>query len=45
MVDKDSSEAMIEQLEAWDAAAPPFVEENMSPSVREALRALGYLDD
>jgi arylsulfatase len=45
IVDRASSEAMITQLEAWDAAAPPFVEENMSPSVREALQALGYLDE
>lgn len=45
IVDQASSETMIEQLEAWDAAAPPFVEENMSPAVREALKALGYLDD
>ncbi|MFT5587645.1 MAG: arylsulfatase A-like enzyme [Cognaticolwellia sp.] len=45
IVDQASSEGMLSQLEAWDEAAPPFVEENMSPSVREALQALGYLDE
>jgi hypothetical protein len=45
IVDSAASEQMRTQLDAWDAAAPPFVEENMSPSVREALKALGYLED
>ncbi len=32
-------------LEAWDAAAPPFRSDGMTPATREALRALGYLSD
>ena len=31
-------------LEAWDATAPPFRAERLSPSTREALERLGYLD-
>lgn len=45
VVEPDTQEAMQAQVAAWDEAAPPFVEENMSPGVREALQALGYLDD
>ncbi len=33
-----------EQLRAWDAAAPPWREVEMSDETVEALRALGYLE-
>src|SRR5690606_26545050 len=32
-------------LSAWDASAPPFRDDAMNESTREALRALGYLDE
>jgi len=31
-------------LDRWDAAAPPYRDEELAPSTREALKALGYLE-
>ena len=43
--DPDRKTAMTDQLHAWDEAAPEYRPETMSDSMREALRALGYMDE
>lgn len=43
--DPDRKTAMTNQLHAWDEAAPEYRPETMSDSMREALRALGYMDE
>ncbi|MED5373940.1 MAG: sulfatase [Myxococcota bacterium] len=42
--DDKRRQALRRSLAEWDDQAPPFVEEDMSPAVREALQALGYLE-
>ena len=36
---------MEDEVDAWDATAPEYRPETMSDSMREALRALGYMDE
>jgi len=42
--DADREASMSALLEAWDAKAPPFREENMDPETIESLKALGYIE-
>lgn len=44
VADLETARQMEASLTAWDAAAPPHREPNMSKETEDALRALGYLD-
>ena len=43
--DTDRRKRMEGQVETWDSTAPEYRPETMSDSMREALRALGYMDE